>query len=460
LLKAKVDPTMSMTKRTSWLLAFGLQLMLATAALGQDYFEPFAPADLTPYGGPERPDCGFFFTLDYINWNIGPVQTAVIGDPTLTPIVAHPVQRFDVEYSLLDTSGFEADFTSGQRGEIGMFNENGGGWLFGGFGLKPLNQTIIGSDIDVTFVDTPDGGPNGNLGFLDRFFDFDDRGPPFITGSFGGQFGDTIDDDVNENNVAGRNGVDTNGDGVPDLFAPVDFDDVRRARVVFDELQARQKTRIWTTELMRVHRFEGDRIDPTPGWQFEFGVGARYMEFDEQFNVDGFGGFLGDSKWYTRARNNMVGPQGMLRGTRTWNRVTIAAEGRYFGGFNFQNIRQRGTIASGLDLDDEPPLDIGVSRDAQFANNFNGGFSFNNRRAANEFSSTIELRLMASYRVTNSISVRGGWTGFYVNGLARPADMVIYQFPSPTRPAMGINMERNREDVFVNGYNVGIEWAR
>jgi hypothetical protein len=102
--KAKVDPTMSMTKRTSWLLAWGLQLMLATAALGQEYFEPFAPANISDYGGPSRPSGGIFFTMDYINWAITPVQDATIGDPTLTPIVAHPVQRFDVEYSLLNTS--------------------------------------------------------------------------------------------------------------------------------------------------------------------------------------------------------------------------------------------------------------------------------------------------------------------------------------------------------------------
>jgi hypothetical protein len=326
--------------------------------------------------------------------------------------------------------------------------------MFGGFGLKPLNQTIIGSDVDVVFVDTPDGGPNGNLGFLDRFFDFDN---PAVPGGFGG---DTIDDDVDQNNVYGRNGVDTTGDGVPDLFAPVDFGDVRRARVVFDELRASQKTRVWTTEFMRVHRWNRDRTDTTPGWQLQCGLGVRYMEYDEQFNVDGYGGFLGDSNWYTRARNNMVGPQGMLRGTRTWERFTVGVEGRFFGGFNFQNIRQRGTIASGLDLDDVLPLALAVSRDAQFANNFNGGFSFTNRRSASEFSPTIELRLMLAYRLTNTISVRGGWTGFYTDNLARPADMIVYQFPSPSRPAMGINMDRNREDVFVNGYNIGIEWNR
>jgi hypothetical protein len=67
---------------------------------------------------------------------------------------------------------------------------------------------------------------------------------------------------------------------------------------------------------------------------------------------------------------------------------------------------------------------------------------------------------MLSYRLTSAISIRGGWTGFYVDNLARPADMVIYQFPSPTRPAMGIDPNRNREDVFVNGFNIGMEWLR
>ncbi|MBI3466008.1 MAG: hypothetical protein HY000_23585 [Planctomycetes bacterium] len=446
-----------MTKRTSWLLALGLQLMLATTALGQDYFEPFAPVLASDYGGPPRPRSGVFFAMDYINWAIGTPHSTMIGDPILTPIVAHPEWVFDVQRSMLDTSEFSAEFTSGQRGEIGWYGENGHGWMLGGWGLKPQNQTIFGSDVDVVFIDTIDGGANGNIGFLDRFFDFQNN-----VANSGSNWSDGFDDDVNENNFFGRGGFDTvTPAGQPDTQTipwTTDFGDLRRARVSFDELRAKNSTSIWNLELMHLIRLDRDRTDGTPGPRVEFGIGPRFMQFDDEFDVQGFGGFLGDSRWNTRALNNSIGPQAMVRAARSWERFTASAEGRFFAGWNFQTVRQRGTLADQLDRDDVNQIPANFN--SQFANQMNGGWSFNNRFTAEEFNPTFELRLMLSYRLTQALSFRGGWTGFYSDGLARPAEMVVYQLPGASNDAMGINGQKNRTDVFVNGYNVGIEYRR
>jgi hypothetical protein len=311
--------------------------------------------------------------------------------------------------------------------------------------------------VDVVFIDDLDGGANGNIGFLDRFFDFQNN----VLNS-GSNWSDGSDDDVNENNIFGRNGFDTVPPiGIPDAQTipwTTDFGDLRRARVSFDELRAKNSTSIWNVELMHLIRLDRDRTDGTPGPRLEFGIGPRFMRFDDEFDVQAFGGFLGDSRWNTRALNNAIGPQAMVRAAHSWERFTASAEGRFFAGWNFQTVRQRGTLADQLDRNDQNQIPANFN--SQFANQMNGGWSFNNRFTAEEFNPTFELRLMLAYRLTEALSFRGGWTGFYSDGLARPAEMVIYQLPGASNDAMGINGQKNRTDVFVNGWNVGIEYRR
>lgn len=86
-----------------------------------------------------------------------------------------------------------------------------------------------------------------------------------------------------------------------------------------------------------------------------------------------------------------------------------------------------------------------------------GPTSFNNSTHFIEFSPIIELRLEAHMQLTNIISVKAGYTGIFINNVARAQDLVDY-----TVPTMGItrNLEGNLQNVYIQGLNLGIEFNR
>ena len=86
-----------------------------------------------------------------------------------------------------------------------------------------------------------------------------------------------------------------------------------------------------------------------------------------------------------------------------------------------------------------------------------GPTSFTNSTHFIEFSPIIEFRVEAHMQLTNIISVKAGYTGIFVNNVARAADMVDY-----TVPTMGItrSLEGNLQNVYIQGLNLGFEINR
>ena len=80
---------------------------------------------------------------------------------------------------------------------------------------------------------------------------------------------------------------------------------------------------------------------------------------------------------------------------------------------------------------------------------------FNSIRHIDEWSPVAELRAELRFQVTRSVSLRAGWTGTWVDGIARPSNMVNYEVAY-----MGINGNGNRQDVFINGLTLGIDVNR
>ena len=74
---------------------------------------------------------------------------------------------------------------------------------------------------------------------------------------------------------------------------------------------------------------------------------------------------------------------------------------------------------------------------------------------AREFAPTFELRVEGRYQATRCISFHAGWTGIVMDGIARGSSLVEYQVP-----AMGIDMDNNREGVFINGVTFGVDINR
>ena len=74
---------------------------------------------------------------------------------------------------------------------------------------------------------------------------------------------------------------------------------------------------------------------------------------------------------------------------------------------------------------------------------------------ASEFAPAVELRVEGRYQITRAISFHAGWTGMWMDGIARASSLILYQVP-----AMGIDMSDNRQSIFVNGLTLGFDVNR
>jgi hypothetical protein len=56
-----------------------------------------------------------------------------------------------------------------------------------------------------------------------------------------------------------------------------------------------------------------------------------------------------------------------------------------------------------------------------------------------------------AYQLFRSVQLHAGWTGIATDGIARSSNMINY-----TLPSMGINLEKNEQDLFIHGLNIGL----
>ncbi len=192
-------------------------------------------------------------------------------------------------------------------------------------------------------------------------------------------------------------------------------------------VKARNSVTTWSVELMYIHRSKQCHH----GGSFEWFAGMRYMELDEDFNVDVEAveaeapvEAVDATNLYTRAENHITGPQVGLRWSRKRGRWMLSTEGRFFAGYNSQIIRQQGALG-----------DIA--------------------RQVDEWSPCAELRADLRFQATRSVSFRVGWTGTWLDNIARSSNMVNYEFP--TTDAIG---NGRRQDVLIHGLTVGIDINR
>jgi hypothetical protein len=210
--------------------------------------------------------------------------------------------------------------------------------------------------------------------------------------------------------------------------------------LVFDSMTVRTISDIWGVELSYLRR----TMTFHNGGNLEFTFGARYLEFNEDFDVSTSGGVLNDNTyWNTHGQNHIIGPQFGARYNKQVGRWGVSADGRFTAGYNRQNISQDGNFGyTGATTSNMHPIAW-------------PGQSFSSHVCFDEFSPLMELRLDLHYVLTRAINLRVGWTGFWAGGVVRPANVVEDQLP-----AMGIDASDNKENLFVNGVNFGIEFNR
>jgi hypothetical protein len=485
--------TMATNRIRTKLMALGVQFWLAANAFGQmmesDYapgrvgtgdMDIGAPADLSLYGNYPKPNYGWWGKAEGIYFSISSPDTTTIGREGFNPAVTDG-SRLIFQENTADTGWMANDFTWGNRLEGGYMGTDGRGWMVSGFKTNAQNSTFaLDGDGDyeplrtanadgiftgITFAQggigvsfLPQVGPDG-VSVLEGF----------VNETATDANGDTItfDADINNNGIFGRSGQDTGTpnqnpppafipppDGIPDTPAATDFGDLVYFPVYFEKLKARNESRMFNIEVMRVWR-----RSPFKRWGLlEIFGGARYLNFKDGFDVIALGGNLNPqlgtdedydwsdnagSYWFTDVDNNIIGGQIGARLTRKVHRLAYIAEVRGFAGANFQNFDIYGRLGNGLlPGGGNMPLDLG---DTNFKDSDN----------ATEFVPGGELRFELNYQVTQAIQLQVGWTGMYFDGVARASNSIDYRIPD-----MQITTANNREDIFVQGVTFGVELNR
>ncbi|MEN6450337.1 MAG: hypothetical protein ABFC96_07595, partial [Thermoguttaceae bacterium] len=71
---------------------------------------------------------------------------------------------------------------------------------------------------------------------------------------------------------------------------------------------------------------------------------------------------------------------------------------------------------------------------------------------------------MARYRewfqITRSIAAHAGWTGFWMDNVARGSSVIDYTTANAQGRPMGINLADNKESIFLNGVTFGFDINR
>ncbi len=392
-------------------------------------FQPWAAPEITNFGRGTQPFEGYFFNYDRIQWTISSPEIHTIGSLGAEGFYGSEFDDDGLSFETndLDSSTLGSTRAWGHRYEFGYIRDRQG-WLANiTYGLNQGGE--IETDDVVVLFDDPDG-------LLSGFEDDNDDG---------------FDDDLNNNNIFGRDGEDlgsfmggvfvfgaddpTAFDGIPDdLTVATDAEDGFAFVPRFDDLRVRQITELSGFEIMSIHR-----LRPQDGrGMFELLYGIRLVRLKDLLRVELNNGELEDTEWRTTVDNVIVGPQFGGRWVHRQGRLRVGMEGRFLAGFNIQQGKQNGIIA-----DD---ADGGGDLDTLFATSFNN--SYNER----EFAPTAEFRLNLSYQVSKAVNLRVGWTALYMDGVARAVSVQEYSLPT-----LGFDTSSNKEDLFAQGFNVGVE---
>ena len=182
------------------------------------------------------------------------------------------------------------------------------------------------------------------------------------------------------------------------------------------------------------------------GGQIQWMMGARYVRFDDEFLVDANGGNLANSEWDTSVKNRIYGPEVGVRWSREFGRFALSSEGRFMAGINDQTIQQYGTYRQFADWHD------GQSRAAAAAAACDGVGSIRPRNGVHPVG---RVAVRGARGIDQADLVQGRLDGMFMDNIGRASDMVDY-----TMPALGILTANNKQMVFMQGINVGIELNR
>jgi len=513
---------MSLTNMKTILTGLLLFLVMAhcsTASAQLSQMRLWSPVGSDQFGGDSRLREGVWGQIDYNYWLISKGRTTTIGyvNPFGNQEYCYNGTSLQFRTNNMNTSRLGSDFGSGVTLRIG--NQVGHhGW--------ELKTTIMqaqtdsyegtngemdiqdGSSIYVTPIQTNgawyfNGDPNNRFSFQAP------TGiglPPNIRASY--LWGWFVSTDVTGGAITST--------GTPTyVLAPLPL--------TFDRYKIESRINHWDVEANYIYRTHATRS----GDFLEFTGGVRYMELNDEMNftgwglpwrggvvintvdptpggstgtgttttgtttvnvtdyylqqgilpgtnrdyqytgtIQGAGTVLADSKWNFEAQNHMVGPQAGIRYIRKNGRWSFIADTKFFAGFNTQNLKSRGVIASRTAGYDPSSLNDGISDAAVQAQGvtpwvpvgfMNSGKEFNHSQTRTNFSPGIDFSLKANWQFTDAISFNVGYQGMWIDNTARAS--LVNQYSITNSDIFGINPNVTQA-TYINGVTAGIEINR
>jgi hypothetical protein len=370
---------------------------------------------------------GFFVSLEALVFFMSKPQVATFGDDASERNVTVNGVTYMIENSL-DSSWLSNDGGWGQRLELGNVNQDCG-WFVSLWNVK---QAQTYSTSGVSFVPAD---PNGLM-----------RG--FVDGN-----ADSIDDDLNGNNIFGRNGQDLGTfdagpppgfippfDGTPDVGAPIDVNDMVSWLQTYSNVTSSNKLTLINAELNRLYRVPGH------SWSHEidYYYGLRYMQVKDIYNITANGGFLDQSVWNAESDNNLIGPQIGMRWSRRNKAVGFSVDGRFFAAYNRQDNDLRGYTASNFAANGAANNPAALTSES-----FVDGFG------NDAFSPTGELRADMILKMSRSWAFKVGYTGLVVGDVSRASPKIVYALPRSS-----LRDVESDTTLISHGVNFGLEYNR
>ncbi|MCL2119430.1 MAG: BBP7 family outer membrane beta-barrel protein, partial [Planctomycetaceae bacterium] len=254
----------------------------------------------------------------------------------------------------------------------------------------------------------------------------------------------------------------------------------------FENTTVTTKVEHWVIDAVYTYR-----LHPTRFGHFDMFGGIRYMEVDDSLiflgegspwkgveRVDdpnsneltgsafGVGSVLGDSRWDFKADNHIIAPQIGGRWTRTNNRWTLSAEGRFIAGFNQQNLRSKGSVGTYYNDFNQDIFTSGAA--STFLNYMEGevypwtpiglvnsGRSFNHSKTHHAFSPGVEVKVNANWQLTNAVGINFGVTGMWVDEIARGSKINDYTIFNSGQ-LFGLKNSGFSDSALMYGINFGV----
>jgi hypothetical protein len=139
-----------------------------------------------------------------------------------------------------------------------------------------------------------------------------------------------------------------------------------------------------------------------PNWTVAGLVGVRYVHVADKFSLTGTDDSTGDFENIDiNTANNLIGPQLGVQWTRTWDRFQLVSEIKAGIAANFYSQSYSNLNSSGA-----------------ISGNPSGFFPYSGTNHGTDVAGVFEFSVLARYRVTDHLWLRGGYQTYYLTGLA------------------------------------------